>query len=421
MPLNIARPQVPSAPNFLSTLRGNQNPQGDALANQLARKRMGRLDMQNALDVRGEQRAVAGEQRAGETHEMDMRQKSFVLQHKVMAAMISDPNMEAEFGPEYKEKYGDFEIERDGDDVKFTDNNGNISEGPSKAVVKHKMALANLQAEPGSADEKRDKFDAIYNAALMENVNITMAAEEEGDGQPVFKQKIEAILKAIPGVSRGQATKIVTGGIKVQQDPVTQEISLVDLTDNTVSRLSVADQAAPAEAKDNGEPRRTIWDMTALGTGPLSALKSGASAVSGMVGGPIAEKTVEARQYIKSAQNDLIRALSINPRFPVGEINRIREEINISPTIFDNPKQMQHRAVAIDEYLKGRIEKELKTAQNRMIPSKQRQAAIQSANDIEHFLGLLGVPTRIKNDEDFDGLKSGQQFIDPKGTLRTKK
>ena len=254
-----------------------------------------------------------------------------------------------------------------------------------------------------------------------------MKKSTENNG-PVFKQKIEELMKEVPGITRDVATKIQTGALKVQKDPVTNEISIVDLASGTVTTPTIANEKAAEEEEiraleeriNDKKPRRTIWQAAEGGTGPISAAKDAASRISGMVGGPVAEDTIQKRQFISSAQNDLIRSLSINPRFPVGEINRIKKEIDISPSVFDNPKHMKQRILAIEDYLLGRVEKEASIYGDRRSPASQRQASIQAINDIEHFLKILGIPTRIRNDEDYKDIKSGESFIDPNGKERIK-
>ncbi len=230
----------------------------------------------------------------------------------------------------------------------------------------------------------------------------------------VFQKKIQSLMKAT-GADEATATKIATGALHVMKDPVTKEISVVDLTKQG------ADSETPAPAqKAPKAPQQTIWDLSGEGTGPMSAIKSGASVISGMVGGPVAGKTIQARQYITATQNDLIRSLSINPRFPVGEINRIKKEINISPAFFDNPEVFRNKVVAVDRYLNNRLDKEMATASNKKIPAGQRQAAIQATIDIQSFLKILGAPMQVNNDADYEAVEVGQTYIDPNGTPRVR-
>ena len=207
-----------------------------------------------------------------------------------------------------------------------------------------------------------------------------------------FEEKMQAILGAYPGMDRNTATRIAAGTVRVITDPYTGNVALVDVGTGEQLPMGMRGAKPTQPTPKEGQPEATIWDMADLATGPWSAGLAGLGTVSGMVGLPTAEKTDYARQFIRSAQNDLIRALSINPRFPVGEIKRLQEEINISPKIVDNPEKMKTRARAVDNYLRRRLEKELRTSSDVNVPMNDRKAASSAAKDIESFLGLLGVP-----------------------------
>ena len=248
--------------------------------------------------------------------------------------------------------------------------------------------------------------------------------EAKEDKDPALITEIKQIKAAHPEISDQEASDVATGVSKIMPDPVSGNLYLVNSITKTQRLLTPVEEGpkppSPREAQKTGE--KTIYgDYSDKGTGPWSAVLSGASILSGMFGGPVATETIQARQFIQSAQNDLIRALSINPRFPVGEINRLQKEINISPTLFDNPKQFRARAVAVDRYLRKRLEKERKASDDRYLPVAQRQAARASANDIANFLDLLGVPSAVTTDEDYNAIPTGQKYIDPDGNIRTKK
>lgn len=216
--------------------------------------------------------------------------------------------------------------------------------------------------------------------------------EEGGSKDTALQEKIKETMQAYPGISPEKARRVAMGTLKVVSDPVSGNFELVDI--GTGQKVSLTEQGvAPPETQGAQVPQdQTLWELANVGTGPWSAARSAASTVSGMVGGPIAEKTVYARQAMESAQQELIRSLSINPRFPVAEQERIKKEINITPAVFDNPKMMQTRMKAIDAYLKNRVNKERQAAANSSLPKTERQAALAAANNIDNFMITLGVP-----------------------------
>jgi hypothetical protein len=114
----------------------------------------------------------------------------------------------------------------------------------------------------------------------------------------------------------------------------------------------------------------------------------------GLGGGEETQETVGNRQMFRLAQNDLIRSLSINPRFPVGEIERIQRETDLEPNIWDSEKALKNRMRQLDSFLRQRLKNEMRAANNRDLPVETQQAAGQAAKDIRNFLEILGVPQK---------------------------
>ena len=245
-------------------------------------------------------------------------------------------------------------------------------------------------------DEKvADVRKQLFEDAKEERAQEKHDKEMKNTGKPsALEKKISVIKEAYPKLNDKMVKRIAVGSVRVVSDPYTGNFALVDVGTGEQLPIKEAGQIEPSQVTEPEQPKQTLWDMAQLGTGPFSALRSGASVASGMLGGPVAEKTIQARQFISSAQNDLIRALSINPRFPVGEIKRLQEEINISPKLFDNPKMMRQRMIAVDDYLKRRLNKEVQVTQDSSLPIKDRRSAASAAKDIASFLKIMGVPEK---------------------------
>jgi len=234
----------------------------------------------------------------------------------------------------------------------------------------------------------------MYNLWKQENpagtVKQFMTLSESGKPGSLAK-KIANLRKAYPGLDDQNIRRLAAGTIKVIKDPVTDEWIVTDL--GTRERLPLQTRGEqPGVPSRAAPPDTTLYELADLVSGPVSAGLAAASVPAGWVGLPIAERTVRARQYVQSAQNELVRSLSINPRFPVGEIKRLREEINISPKILDNPDMLRQRMSAVDKYLRWRLDKEITASENTKLPKSVRQGALSAANDIGSFLSLLGVP-----------------------------
>jgi hypothetical protein len=88
----------------------------------------------------------------------------------------------------------------------------------------------------------------------------------------------------------------------------------------------------------------------------------------------------------------MIRALTVNPKFPVAEQDRILEEIKIRPGMFTSVAVMQSRMESIAQDLMLRAEQAERDAADQSMPQATRAAQRQNAADIRNFLPILGVP-----------------------------
>jgi hypothetical protein len=244
-------------------------------------------------------------------------------------------------------------------------------------------------------------------------------AAQEAEKISEHQRTIDTLQSTFPSITTEDATGIALGTLKIMQSPVTGEKTIVDTVNNTEKALSA--QAGATDEKPNpARPPITVWNLTDLATGPKSAAMQAISTVTGAVGLPVAEATAQARQFVTAAQNNLIRALSINPRFPVGEINRLRDEIQLAPAIFDNPKLMRNRIIAIDGFLRQRVLDERRASRDTSLPVTARQDALEASNNIENFLVTLGAPIRVQSVEEARALKPGTHFTTPDGKLKVR-
>src|SRR5690606_31866608 len=124
---------------------------------------------------------------------------------------------------------------------------------------------------------------------------------------------------------------------------------------------------------------QTLYDLASAGTGLLSGARALLSGTVGQIPGmPIAEETINARTSLENASGDLIRALAVNDRFPVGEIKRIEEQISIKPSVMDSPGALQARMISLGNYLKTRKDQAMRDASDPSVPQSVRDS--QAAN-----------------------------------------
>lgn len=254
-----------------------------------------------------------------------------------------------------------------------------------------------------------------------------------GTGQPIASAsardpareiKIQDIMDTF-GVDRRTAVGIESGVLKPIADPVTGQTRLIDLTNNTFRETTPAAPAAPAPpapaplvtgpranitpppAADPAPaapapapppptaPPQTLYELAATpvttGLTP-AALQLGQNVLGQFGANIISPELTERRQAFDTAQGELVRALAINPRFPVDEMRRIREELNIKPSALTDPQSLLAKMRSIDTSLRERLVNEERAGADASLPVEMRRNALRAAEDIRNFLARLGVP-----------------------------
>ncbi|WP_404379935.1 hypothetical protein [Caenispirillum salinarum] len=242
-----------------------------------------------------------------------------------------------------------------------------------------------------------------------------MTPYSDAGGASAREERISRIEEAY-GVPRQTAVGIADGVLKLQTDPVNGGAFLVNMATGEKSQL----RDAPQQTAQGGMPKTdtvattnpntetlpggdmpyagngadpSLWDMADEVTGMFPAIQENLQGVTGQVGIDVApDGLIENRQTFRTAKNDLVRALSINPRFPVGEIERISREVNIEPGIFTDPRSLRGRMTAVGDYLGRRLANEEAAARDQSLPVETRQNAATAAKDIRNFLDILGAP-----------------------------
>lgn len=242
-----------------------------------------------------------------------------------------------------------------------------------------------------------------YMDATGENFpDALKATQSRAQSTSAAEEKISRIQQSV-GVDRETAVKIADGVVKVVTDPVSGRSSIIDLS--TAMRglgepEQLPPQAAPSQppgavqqTQSMPEERQSLYSLADKTAGMTSGLRSLWNSTAAQIPGiPADEQTESARQTMGLASNELIRSLSINPRFPVGEIERLEKEVNISPASWDSTPALRARMRSLDTYLRNRHRDALTDASNASLPADIRKAQISNASAIESFLRVLDVP-----------------------------
>lgn len=163
---------------------------------------------------------------------------------------------------------------------------------------------------------------------------------------------------------------------------------------------------------------RTIWDRVPNITGISAGVARKASGLP-VVGGDLGidPKYRADAQFVTSSARELIRALSINPRFPVAEMESIQKEVNISPQTWTNEQAVYSDIVGIDEALEKRVRNYTSALSDKAISMEMRRGYMDAVVQIESFRETLGVPPIARTPDEARKLPSGTQFRTPDGRI----
>lgn len=245
------------------------------------------------------------------------------------------------------------------------------------------------------------------------------------------------------GISQKDAEDIAYGIAKIKTDNISGQHTITNIADGTERPLVFQDgnqQTAQNSARSifSGEPltsdpnkgqpvellstdpdantgqrsqAQSLYSMADDATGLLPAISEIYTNIGGQIPGMpeiVDPNTVDKRQQFMIAQQALVRALVNNPRFPVGEMDRIREEVDIAPSILKSGKGLRQKMQAVDKGLRVRLQNMEAISNDRQMPTEARQAARSNVANIRNFLAILGVPQNAEN-----GNRSRNQAPDP--------
>jgi hypothetical protein len=304
-------------------------------------------------------------------------------------------------------------------------------------VARARAQSADMYEPPeqgGGGYELRSVGDNLVRANPQTGeVETLMAAQGGGQADTQRQRKINdlASRQDVQGAAeaagvpvRDMAQDIVDGYRRIEVVPQTGNVRLINEISGEVTELPIGranqrgqggqaqggddDPASTAQALDQAEippgqlnqqtaqEGSTLWESTEGVAGIPGAITEAwqrtGGQIPGLGGGEETRETVGNRQFFRLAQGDLIRSLSINPRFPVAEMERIRRETDIEPSMWDSQDSLKTRMRRLDKYLRGRLERERQAAKNPNMGQEARANAQRAAKDIANFLDVLGVP-----------------------------
>lgn len=189
-----------------------------------------------------------------------------------------------------------------------------------------------------------------------------------------------------------RATNITDGNIRFEIVPQTGMAREINALTGEVREVPLGGPGTPQAAA----PEETLFEVVERGN-TTGLFPAGEALVGRTVGqvfpGTINRQLERDRQTIRFALGGLRRAMAQNPRFPVGEMERIEAEIEIAPAVFDDPVALLARMESIRENMLIRQADEQRAADDPNLPQAIRSDAARAARDIGNFLNRLGTPT----------------------------
>jgi hypothetical protein len=160
------------------------------------------------------------------------------------------------------------------------------------------------------------------------------------------------------------------------------------------------------------EPGQTGWEWAKLGVGITASVKNTLAGIP--VLGPIVEvpsNVTEAIAGMKLMVRDVARALSVNPKHPVAEMEDIMKSLNLDPAAFDTVESYNSRLIAADGMLGAKYRDAQKIADAKTgTTTELRRAALQKMAEVMLARETLGVPTLVTTAAEVRALPPGTPY-----------
>jgi hypothetical protein len=169
----------------------------------------------------------------------------------------------------------------------------------------------------------------------------------------------------------------------------------------------------------------TMVSLAGKATGPVNITAGLLERFGAGLFDDIKEGTTQADAFITLANNRIVRGLAQNEKFPVAEMESIKDELKLLPGLLKSEGAYFNRAIGIDNVL-SRIESQSFTAmydKNLDVEKRNGAAAVnRNVKDARDLLGVIHTPL-IRNNEEakalFPQLELGDMYrrMQPDGSI----
>lgn len=261
---------------------------------------------------------------------------------------------------------------------------------------KQRQQLGGLMDQFGFDPQQRGLMKTLP-LQMQQQIAAQQMFGGQGGKDAVWRQKMDQMISM--GIDPRAASGIATGRLKLTVDPINGTRMITDMSTGqpwTGGGLPAAPGVPAAPAAPAAPADETFYEMAGETAGAGSAIRSASTAVLGQI--PLIgdwfthPETVADRQEVTAASNSLVRALSVNSRYPVAEQERLRKQIGIEPSMWEGEVTARSRMEGIDRYLGKLLVDERAASVNPDLPADRRRDAFVKIEAIESFVRMMGVP-----------------------------
>jgi len=207
--------------------------------------------------------------------------------------------------------------------------------------------------------------------------------------------QIHGLTRNHPGLSVAQATAIVDGTAEMNVTP-NGDVIFTDVVKETASVVPLNQSERPKSPTPNQADDQGFYSRSRYLTGFVNKFQSATGpALSLVTDEAVFAKEQAATTAINNAIADLYRTFGANTRYPMGEQERIRKEINIKGRWFDSPEAYDVRLLEIQHFVNTKIAEDLVSSKDVSLGPTARAGYGKSVADLRRFHAQLGFPDYI--------------------------
>ena len=292
--------------------------------------------------------------------------------------------------------------------------------GYGATILSKKVAekVAEQQAlMPGQVDLHRQKSEitAQYNPETADNAGYGNSLQGRAyDKWLTYQNKRQSgvALTAAETADEAAAKRILETP-QTRIDPETGQLVGVN-PEPLGGEQGINSPASPDAAQPAAQPKTGgLFGKTDLATGIVSGIREVIAKGPGQEFPSVANPDViQARQEFTTASNSAIRALTVNSKYPVGEMENVRKQFGMEPSVFDSPVNLRNRMVSIDSSLATMIDEQHGVIADPKADVERKKDARQKIQAMEEYRSLMGVPPEVKTDAEFNALPQGAMYRD---------